>query len=70
MLPSVWALDARQAVDASDLKAGRATPVAPALAMLNFAPGQLPQVRHLPPCLDDSTCSLSIILESMRTWYI
>ncbi|XBJ19095.1 hypothetical protein VPH35_010121 [Triticum aestivum] len=43
MLPSVWAPDARQAVDAPDLKAGRATPVAPALAMLNFAPGQLPQ---------------------------
>ncbi|VAI52490.1 hypothetical protein VPH35_107692 [Triticum aestivum] len=44
MLPSVWAPDARQAVDALDLKAGRATPAAPAPAMLNFAPGQLPQV--------------------------
>ncbi|XBH64761.1 hypothetical protein VPH35_118459 [Triticum aestivum] len=67
MLPSVRAPDARQAVDAPDLKAGRATPAAPAPAMLNFAPGHLPQVRHLPPCLDDSTRSLSIILESMRT---
>ncbi|XBI20350.1 hypothetical protein VPH35_061662 [Triticum aestivum] len=43
MLPSVWAPDARQAVDAPDLNAGRATPAAPAPAMLNFAPGQLPQ---------------------------
>ena len=49
MLPLVWAPDARQAVDAPDLKAGRATLAAPAPAMLNFAPGQLPQVRHLPP---------------------
>ncbi|XBJ19748.1 hypothetical protein VPH35_010685 [Triticum aestivum] len=43
MLPLVWAPDARQAVDAPDLKAGRATLAAPAPAMLNFAPGQLPQ---------------------------
>uniref|UniRef100_R7W4V3 Uncharacterized protein n=1 Tax=Aegilops tauschii TaxID=37682 RepID=R7W4V3_AEGTA len=43
MLPSVWAPDARQAVDAPDLKAGRATPAAPAPAVLNFAPGQVPQ---------------------------
>ena len=69
MLPSVWAPDARQAVDALDLKAGRATPAAPAPAMLNFAPGQLPQVRHLPPCLGDSACSLSIILESMHEFH-
>ncbi|KAM3313298.1 hypothetical protein ACQJBY_032741 [Aegilops geniculata] len=43
MLPSLWAPNTRQAVDAPDLKAGRATPAAPAPAMLNFAPGQLPQ---------------------------
>lgn len=47
MLPSLWAPNARQAVDAPDLKAGRATPAAPAPAMLNFAPGQLPQVFTL-----------------------
>ena len=33
----------RQAVDAPNLKAGRATPAAPAPVVLNFAPGQLPQ---------------------------
>nr|XP_045083574.1 uncharacterized protein LOC123493671 isoform X3 [Aegilops tauschii subsp. strangulata] len=42
-LPSLWAPDARQAVDAPNLKAGRATPAAPASVVLNFAPGQLPQ---------------------------
>ena len=69
MLPSLWAPNARQVVDAPDLKAGCATLVAPAPAMLNFDPGQLPQVRHLPPCLGDSTCSLSIILESMHEFH-
>uniref|UniRef100_M8C2I8 Uncharacterized protein n=1 Tax=Aegilops tauschii TaxID=37682 RepID=M8C2I8_AEGTA len=43
MLPSLGAPDARQAVDAPNLKAGRATPAAPASVVLNFAPGQLPQ---------------------------
>nr|XP_045083575.1 uncharacterized protein LOC123493671 isoform X4 [Aegilops tauschii subsp. strangulata] len=45
-LPSLWAPDARQAVDAPNLKAGRATPAAPASVVLNFAPGQLPQIRR------------------------
>ncbi|EMS58006.1 hypothetical protein TRIUR3_21661 [Triticum urartu] len=44
MLPSLWAPNARQAVDAPNLKASRATLATPAPAMLNFAPGQLPQV--------------------------
>ncbi|XBJ03449.1 hypothetical protein VPH35_022598 [Triticum aestivum] len=41
--PLGLAPDARQVVDAPDLKADRATPAAPAPAMLNFALGQLPQ---------------------------
>uniref|UniRef100_M8BV40 Uncharacterized protein n=1 Tax=Aegilops tauschii TaxID=37682 RepID=M8BV40_AEGTA len=57
MLPSLWSPDARQAVDAPDLKTGRATPAAPAPAMLNFAPGQLPQVFTL----DDKCVQIILI---------